>query len=112
MSFQPVSGMLDACVLAVLSKEDAYGYILTQNVKEAFEVSESTLYPVLRRLERDSCLTAYDVPYQGRNRRYYKITARGKDRFIDYVGSWNDYKRKIDRIFAGGTSGGETDVQS
>jgi len=104
--------MLDACVLAVLSREDAYGYILTQNVKEAFEVSESTLYPVLRRLERDDCLSAYDVPYQGRNRRYYRITAKGKDRFISYVDSWDDYKRKIDRIFSGNMLGGAADVQN
>ena len=111
MSFQPVSGMLDACVLAVLYKEDAYGYILTKDVKEAFEVSESTLYPVLRRLERDLCITAYDVPYQGRNRRYYRLTTKGKERLNGYVSSWIDYKRKIDRIFAESMSGGAKNVK-
>ena len=70
MGFQLGSVLLDACVLAVVMKEDTYGYKLTQEVKQIMDVSESTLYPVLRRLQKDGYLTTYDQPFQGRNRRY------------------------------------------
>jgi PadR family transcriptional regulator PadR len=102
MIFQVGAALLDACILAVLSKEDAYGYVLTQNVKEILNVSESTLYPVLRRLQKEDCLTAYDMPYAGRNRRYYSITGSGKTLLDDYVHEWRDYKAKVDRILTGG----------
>ena len=98
MIFQMGAQLLDACVLASLQKEDAYGYMLTQNVKEYIDVSESTLYPVLRRLEKDSSLTAYDVPFNGRNRRYYKLTDHGKQKFREYVTEWHEYKQTVDKI--------------
>lgn len=76
MSFTTGAALLDAVVLAVVSREGegTYGYKITQEIKQALELSESTLYPVLRRLQRDGCLTIYDEPFNGRNRRYYKIT--------------------------------------
>ena len=69
MIFQIGSALLDACVLSVLEREDMYGYILTQNVKEVVDISESTLYPVLRRLQKEAYLVTYDQPFAGRNRR-------------------------------------------
>ena len=74
MTFQLGSALLDACVLATLNREDTYGYVLTQSVKAVVEISESTLYPVLRRLQKEGWLTTYDQPYSGRLRRYYAIT--------------------------------------
>ena len=71
MTYQLTAPLLDACVLGIVEKEDAYGYTLTQKVRELVDISESTLYPVLRRLQKDECLVTYDAPYQGRNRRYY-----------------------------------------
>ena len=65
MTFPLGAPLLDACVLAVLEKEDAYGYSLTQRMKEVVELSESTLYPVLRRLQQSGCLTVYDKPSRG-----------------------------------------------
>ena len=85
MLFQLGSSLLDACVLAVLSKGDAYGYTLTQQVKTVLDISESTLYPVLRRLQKDGALETYDEPYQGRNRRYYKITDKGRGLYANYL---------------------------
>ncbi|MBD5156851.1 MAG: PadR family transcriptional regulator [Butyrivibrio sp.] len=102
MIFQLGSALLDACVLAVLNRGDTYGYVLTQNIKEIVEISESTLYPVLRRLQKDNSLTTYDMAYQGRNRRYYAITPQGKARLDYYLGEWNDYKYKLDKILYGG----------
>ncbi len=98
MVFQLGSALLDACVLSVLSKGDVYGYVLTQNIKEVIDISESTLYPVLRRLQKDKYLTTYDEPFQGRNRRYYSITDYGRIKFKEYVYEWDDYKKKIDKM--------------
>jgi len=102
MNFQVGAALLDACVLALLSREDAYGYVLTQNVKEIFNVSESTLYPVLRRLQKEDFLTVYDMPFDGRNRRYYQITNPGKDKLDVYLGEWEQYKEKVDSVLLGG----------
>ena len=66
MSFAMGTPLLDGCVLAILDQEDTYGYALTQRVKGVLDISESTLYPVLRRLQKEGCLTVYDQPYQGR----------------------------------------------
>ena len=104
MGFQLGSVLLDACVLAVVMKEDTYGYKLTQEVKQIMDVSESTLYPVLRRLQKDGYLTLYDQPYQGRNRRYYSITPGGVEQYERYVEEWAQYKAQIDRALLGGES--------
>ena len=102
MTYQLAAPLLDACVLGVLAKEDAYGYTLTQKVMEVVDMSESTLYPVLRRLQKEECLVTYDQPYQGRNRRYYRITEPGKERLSFYRQEWELYKEKIDTLLGGG----------
>lgn len=102
MSFQISSAILDACVLAILNNEDTYGYLLTQQVKEVVDISESTLYPVLRRLQKNNYLITYDKAFQGRNRRYYQITNLGKNQYKEYLRMWEDYKNSIDKILLGG----------
>lgn len=98
MIFQLGSALLEACVLAVLSQGDAYGYALTQRVDAVIEVSETALYPVLRRLQKEGCLTTYDQPYQGRNRRYYRMTQQGEERLRQFRSEWLSYKAAIDSI--------------
>jgi len=102
MNFQVGAALLDACVLSILSREDAYGYVLTQNVKEVLNVSESTLYPVLRRLQKEDYLTTYDMPFDGRNRRYYRITDKGKEKLGEFLNEWEQYKGKVDKLLSGG----------
>jgi PadR family transcriptional regulator PadR len=102
MLFQIGATLLDACVLSVLRKEDTYGYILTQTLRDTIEISESTLYPVLRRLQKEDCLSAYDVPWQGRNRRYYTITEKGRARAGEYNKAWHDFKGRVDLLIEGG----------
>lgn len=102
MMFQTGAALLDLCVLAILSREDTYGYVLTQRVREGIDVSESALYPVLRRLQKEGCLSTYDQPYLGRNRRYYAITTQGRQRLTEYHGEWERYKQQIDQILSGG----------
>ncbi len=102
MTFQLGSALLDACVLAIVDKEDAYGYSLTQQIQSVMEISESTLYPVLRRLQKANYLTTYDKPYQGRNRRYYKITDQGRIRLLELLKEWQRYKEMVDCVLIGG----------
>lgn len=102
MVFQIGSALLDACVLSVLEKEDLYGYVLTQNVKEVVDISESTLYPVLRRLQKEGYLVTYDMPFSGRNRRYYQLTDKGKCQLQFYRQEWIRYKSGIDKILITG----------
>lgn len=102
MVFQIGAALLDACVLSVLEREDLYGYVLTQNVKEVVDISESTLYPVLRRLQKEAYLVTYDQPFSGRNRRYYQITDKGRNQLKCYREEWILYKSKIDKILTGG----------
>jgi PadR family transcriptional regulator PadR len=98
--FQLGSALLDACVLAVLQRSDTYGYLLTQNIRSVIDVSESTLYPVLRRLQKEQALTTYDSPYNGRNRRYYRITPQGCERLRILLGSWKEFKSAVDLLLA------------
>ena len=103
MVFNTGAALLDAIVLAVVSKEDegTYGYKITQDVRRAIDISESTLYPVLRRLQKDGCMIVYDMECGGRNRRYYKITAGGLTKLEEYRGEWEDYSSKISELFFG-----------
>lgn len=100
MAFAIGTPLLDSCVLAVLEKGDTYGYVLTQQIRQVLDISESTLYPILRRLLAEGCLAAYDQPYQGRNRRYYTITDVGRRRLAAYRTEWRSYRDSVDRLLA------------
>ena len=106
MVFNTGAALLDAIVLAVVSQEEegTYGYKITQDVRKVIEISESTLYPVLRRLQKDECLEVYDKQYDGRNRRYYKTTEKGVLMLELYRSEWMKYSKKITEIFEGGMS--------
>ncbi|MDH6366187.1 MULTISPECIES: PadR family transcriptional regulator [Breznakia] len=109
MKFQLGSSLLDACVLSILRNDDAYGYKLTQEVKTVIEVSESTLYPVLRRLTKDGYLETYDKQFEGRNRRYYTLTEQGKKQYQLYYDAWKEFSTRISNIMEGGHTNGEYD---
>ena len=100
MVFPVSAALLDALVLSVVAREDTYGYKITQEIREAMEMSESTLYPVLRRLLKSECLTTYDQEYLGRNRRYYQITVKGKEQLKLYREEWLVYRDKINNIIS------------
>lgn len=106
MVFNTGAALLDAIVLSVVSKDKdgTYGYKITQDVRGALEVSDSTLYPVLRRLQKDECLEVYDQQYDGRNRRYYKVTDRGMIQLKLYLEEWENYTQKITKLFEGGVT--------
>lgn len=103
MVFNIGAALLDAVVLAMISHEPegTYGYKITQEVRQVIEISESVLYSVLRRLQKDECLEAYDMECAGRNRRYYKITEKGRTKLNPYISEWYRYSAKLNGIFKG-----------
>ncbi len=105
MTYPIASGLLDAVVLSVLSEENLYGYRITQDVRRHLDISESTLYPVLRRLQKNGCLTTYDQPADGRMRRYYAITDTGRAVLAQHRNNWLTYRREIENLLypKGGT---------
>ena len=100
MVFNTGAALLDAIVLAAVSRESegTYGYRMTQDIRQAIDISESTLYPVLRRLQKEECLETYDRAIDGRNRRYYKITQTGRAQLNLYRGEWRVYAQRISGI--------------
>ncbi len=104
MVFNTGAALLDAVVLAVVAQEaeGTYGYKITQDVRAVLDVSESTLYPVLRRLQNSGMLETYDKEFNGRNRRYYKITLSGVNLLQTYRQTWQEYSSKLSKILLGG----------
>lgn len=90
--------ILDFCVLAIVAEKDVYGYELTQTLSQGIELSESTLYPVLRRLLKNDLLESYDQAYDGRNRRYYRMTSLGREVLSDYQKKWKKYVKQVEHF--------------
>ena len=81
------------CVLSVLQKEPSYGYMIVKEVSECIEISESTLYPILKRMENAGCLTTYKQEHNGRMRKYYEITDAGRKKIEEFLSEWDEIKR-------------------
>lgn len=90
MDIQLKRGLLDVCVLASIKNEDSYGYQMIKDMKPYIEISESTLYPILRRLEAARLLTVRTAEHNGRLRKYYSITDMGRQRIDDFRREWNE----------------------
>ena len=90
MDAQIKRGLLDVCVLAAIKDADSYGYQIIKDIKPFVEISESTLYPILRRLEANELLTVYSAEHNGRLRKYYRITAAGLTRIKEFKTEWEE----------------------
>ena len=90
MDIQLKRGLLDICVLAAIKDHDSYGYQIIKDVKPYVQISESTLYPILRRLETAELLTVRATEHNGRLRKYYHITDSGLKRIEDFKQEWNE----------------------
>ena len=104
MAFPLTAPLLDFLVLSVITEGDAYGYQISQIFKRAAPMKDSALYPVLKRLQEHGFVNTYDRQYQGRNRKYYQITAAGRSRQAELLKEWNEFKFIIDDIIKGGIS--------
>lgn len=102
MIFPLTPPMFDLLILSITEKEDSYGYQLSQKIKNVSGVKDSTLYPILKRLLEQNFLSVYDQPFQGRNRRYYRITESGRERYLELMEEWRLHKEAIDQILKGG----------
>lgn len=90
MDVQLKRGILDVCVLASIKNEPSYGYQMIKDMKPYIEISESTLYPILRRLEAQEMLIVNTMEYSGRLRKYYKITELGLRRLEEFKEEWKE----------------------
>lgn len=90
MDIQLKRGMLDVCVLAAIKNEDSYGYKIIKDMKPYIEMSESTLYTILKRLELGGLLTVRTSEHEGRLRKYYHITGAGLKRIEDFKDEWRE----------------------
>ena len=90
MDIQLKRGLLDVCVLAAIKNEDSYGYKIIKDMKPYIEISESTLYTILKRLELAKMLTVELSEYEGRLRKYYHITNLGINRIKDFENDWKE----------------------
>lgn len=87
---QMKKGLLEICVLSVLQRGDSYGYKIIKDLSGYITLSESTLYPILRRLEGADCLSVYSVEHNGRLRKMYKITEAGVRQIQDFLDGWKE----------------------
>jgi PadR family transcriptional regulator PadR len=90
MDIQMKRGLLDVCVLAAIKDDESYGYRIIKDIKPYLDISESTLYPILRRLEAAELLTVRTAEHDGRLRKYYKITKQGLKRIEDFKEEWKE----------------------
>ena len=100
MDAQLKRGILDICVLTVLRRGESYGYRLVRDVSEIIAVSESTLYPILKRLEAGGQVTVCSMERNGRLRKYYRITEAGERRIRAFLDEWRELLRVLGRIEA------------
>lgn len=101
MDAQLKRGLLEISVLSVLNKGSSHGYQIIKDLSPYIEISESTLYPILRRLEGSGCLTVYSVEHNGRLRKIYNITTLGSERIKEFLDSWRDVMRVYSYIEEG-----------
>lgn len=107
MTFQVSGYLLDILVLSLIEKQDEYGYSISQKIKQITDLKESTLYPVLKRLQQAGFLETYNQPFQGRNRKYYHITEQGIIQHKENLHNWEFFKDAVDQMIIGGISHGE-----
>lgn len=101
MDTQLKKGLLEVCVLKRLSQGDSYGYQIVKDVSEVIEISESTLYPILKRLETNKYVEVYSVEHNGRLRKYFKITDKGNKKIDEFILEWADVMKVYDFIKEG-----------
>lgn len=106
MDIQLKRGMLDVCVLAVIQDKDTYGYEIIKSLKPIMEMSESTLYTILKRLEQNNMLTVRTMEHDGRLRKYYHITSTGVNRIETFKDEW----KEMITIYTFITKGGKKDA--
>lgn len=107
MDVQLRKGLLEFCVLAALQDQDSYGYQIIKDISEYIDISESTLYPILRRLEIAKKVESYNTEYNNRLRKYFHITKIGRESLESFIREKEQLNRVLDYISGGFTYGQE-----
>ena len=102
MDAQLKKGLLEICVLTAIRKEESYGYKIISSLAPYIEISESTLYPILKRLESGNAVTVRTEAHNGRLRKYFKITPIGQAKIDEFIDGMNEFKIISDYIIRGG----------
>lgn len=98
MDIQLKRGILEVCVLKALQKQDSYGYQIIKDISGHIKISESTLYPILKRMESSGFVTEYSVEHNGRLRKYYHLTGDGGQRIKEFLLEWEEVMRAYEFI--------------
>ena len=101
MYFPTSSTLIEFLILAILESEDSYGYEVSQTIKLIANIKESTLYPILKKLEKNRYLTTYSQKYQGRKRKYYSLTPNGREQLSTLKEEWKVYTATVNGIIEG-----------
>lgn len=101
MIFSLTPPLLELLILSIVDQGDSYGYQISQRIKPVSGLKDSALYPVLKRLSENHYIEAYDRQYQGRNRKYYRMTAQGREYYGMLAREWQAYQQQIARIIEG-----------
>ena len=104
MDAQMKKGLLEVCVLSAIRDEESYGYKIISELEPYIKISESTLYPILRRLEMSEAVTTHSVEYNGRLRKYFRITDRGRAKISEFIEDMEEFERISNFITRGGKS--------
>lgn len=108
MNVQFKKGVLELCVLALLAKQDRYGYELVQKISDQIAISEGSVYPLLRRLTKDGYFTTYlKESTEGPSRKYYKLTESGREYLRKLLNEWNEFTEGVNQLIKEGV--GEND---
>ena len=102
MDTQLKKGLLDVCVLSVLRREESYGYKIISDIAPYIEISESTLYPILKRLEATGAVTTRSKEHGGRLSKYYMITEKGKQKIREFIEDIKEFDKIYQFILSGG----------
>lgn len=101
MYFPTSAVLIEFLILSIVEKDDSYGYEISQTVKIIANIKESTLYPILKKLEASHFVTTYTQEYQGRKRKYYAITDLGRAQVTFLKGEWKQYTETVGQIIEG-----------
>ncbi|MER0141960.1 PadR family transcriptional regulator [Bacillus safensis subsp. safensis] len=101
MNAQLKKGLLEFCLLAVLKKGDSYGYQIIKDMSHCIEISESTLYPILKRLEQNNYVETYSQEHNSRLRKYYRMTESGREHMAQFLEEWDQVMAIYDFISGG-----------
>jgi len=108
LNVQFKKGVLELCVLVLLDKQDRYGYELVRNISNQIEISEGSVYPLLRRLTKEEYFTTYlQESSEGPSRKYYKLTDKGRTYLYQLLDEWNEFSHGVNQLIKEGVRNDE-----